>query len=86
MDNSFRMSLLTIKGYYSEGFSLLICFVFSLLSVAGVDPDADLPLQLLEGHLGTLALRPRPPTVNVDSRAPEQNGGRSGEILRYSCK
>ena len=40
-------------------------------SVSRVDPDADLLLELLEGHLGALALRRRPLAVDVDGRAPD---------------
>ena len=43
----------------------------SAQSVSRVDPDADLLLELLEGHLGVLALRRRPLAVHVDRRAPD---------------
>ena len=44
---------------------------FVAQSVSRVDPDADLLLELLEGHLGALALRGRPLAVDVDRRAPD---------------
>ena len=76
--------------FYSEGgFTLLACFfvlLLSLRSVPGVDADADLPLQLLEGHLGALALRARPPAVDVDRRAPgERNRGRRNVEGNFSA-
>ena len=40
-------------------------------SVSRVDPDADLLLELLEGHLCALSLRRRPLAVDVDGRAPD---------------
>lgn len=45
-----------------------------------VDSDADLLLQLLEGHLGALALRRRPLAVHVDGGAPAMRVGRVNEI------
>ena len=50
-----------------------------LISIVA-DSDADLLLQLLEGHLGALALRRRPLAVHVDGGAPAMRVGRVNEI------
>ena len=53
--------------------------------ISGVDSDADLLLQLLEGHFCALALRRRPLAVDVDGGAPgwfREIGKNLGACLR----
>ena len=51
----------------------LVYYEIQCRLISRVDPNADLLLQLLEGHLGVLALRRRPLAVHVDRRTPARS-------------